>query len=298
MQQYRKYFISEQAIDSGSTQPNWGIDVLNVGHNIHPANALYPDKAHPHAYALDWEKGRVLNEYQLIYIASGSGIFEAEHIGTVSIKSGTVFLLFPGIWHRYKPLDKTGWEEYWIGFKGHYPEYLMNQDCFNANNPLINIGFNNEFLNVFNNLINALELEVSTVQQILACYTIQLLGIVYASALLKDKPQSRKEDIVNNMRYKIHENWATPLQMEELAKQYHVSYTWFRKSFKEITGVSPGQYHLSLKLEKARQMLADTSLSISEISYLTGFVTEFHFSKIFKKKMELSPSKYRQEFKK
>jgi AraC-like DNA-binding protein len=296
MQLYRKYF-SEQIIASESDQPNWGVDVLNVGHNIHPANTAYPDKAHPNTYSFDWEKGRILNEYQLVYIASGCGIFEAEHIGTVSIRSGTVFLLFPGIWHRYKPLDESGWEEYWIGFKGHYPEYLMKQECFNADNPLINIGFNNEFLNVFNHLIDALKLEVNTVQQILSCYAIQLLGIVYASALLKEKPQSRKEDIINNLRYKIHENWSKPLHMEELANQYHVSYIWFRKAFKEIAGVSPGQYHLNLKLEKACHMLVDTNLSISEIAYLTGFVTEFHFSRIFKKKMVLSPSKYRKEFK-
>lgn len=296
MQLYRKYF-SEQIMTSENPQPNWGVDVLNVGHNIHPADAAYPDKAHPNTYGFDWEKGRVLNEYQLVYIASGCGVFEAEHIGTVSIKSGTVFLLFPGIWHRYKPLEDSGWEEYWIGFKGHYPEYLMKQECFNANNPLINIGFNNEFLNVFNHLIGALKSEVSTVQQVLSCYAIQLLGIVYASALLKEKPQSRKENIINNLRYKIHENWSKPLHMEELAKQYHVSYIWFRKAFKEIAGVSPGQYHLNLKLEKACQMLVDGNLSISEIAYLTGFITEFHFSRIFKKKIMMSPSKYRKEFK-
>lgn len=297
MQLYRKYFTDEQAIDSARTQPDWGVNVLNMGHNIHPADTSYPDKAHPQPYNFEWENGRVLNEYQLVYIAAGSGTFETEHLGSVIIKPGTVFLLFPGVWHRYRPLRDSGWEEYWVGFGGHYPEYLMSQECFNPHNPLLYIGFNSEFLNVFNNLINTLNTGLNTYPQILSCLTIQILGIVYASALLKEKPQSHKEDVINNLRYKIHEDWDKPLNMEELADQYHISYTWFRKAFKEISGVSPGQYHLNLKIDKACQMLKETELPIAQIALATGFVTEFHFSRIFKKKITLAPSRYRQQFK-
>jgi transcriptional regulator GlxA family with amidase domain len=82
--------------------------------------------------------------------------------------------------------------------------------------------------------------------------------------------------------------------MEELAAQHNVSYVWFRKAFKEVTGTSPGQYLLNLKLEKACQMLNETELTISEVAYLTGFVSEYHFSKIFKKKIKVSPSRYRE----
>ncbi|WP_449436448.1 AraC family ligand binding domain-containing protein [Pedobacter steynii] len=39
-----------------------------------------------------------------------------------------MFLLFPGVWHRYKPHPKYGWEEYWVGFNGTYPDELIKKE--------------------------------------------------------------------------------------------------------------------------------------------------------------------------
>ncbi|TZF84127.1 AraC family transcriptional regulator [Pedobacter sp. BS3] len=294
MELYRKYFTVEQLEQIAQTKPDWGVNVLNVGHNIHPRNKKYPDTNHPNPYCFDWNEGRVLNEYQLVYIASGGGVFEAEKVGSVIVDPGTVFLLYPGVWHRYKPLYDKGWEEYWVGFNGHYAEYLMRQECFDPDTPLIHMGFNTDFLNIFIRLIDTLRFEGVAFSQISSCLTIQLLGLVYASALLKERPHNRKEQMINNLRYKMHENWASGLTMEELAAQHNVSYIWFRKAFKEVVGISPGQYYLNLKLEKACQMLKETVLTVSEIAFLTGFVSEYHFSRIFKKKIGFSPSKYRE----
>ena len=295
MDTFRKYFDNEQLVRLSEMKPNWGVNILNVGHNIHPANKIYPDVNHPNPYYFDWENGRILNEFQLVYISSGSGIFEAEHVGKVIIESGTVFLLFPGIWHRYKPFQEKGWEEYWVGFNGHYADYLMQQDCFNPNTPLIHIGFNTEFYNVFLRLIDTLKQENIAYSQIATCLTIQLLGLVYASSLLKEKSPNRKEHIINNVRYKIHDSWSKLLSMEELANQHNVSYVWFRKAFKEIIGVSPGQYLLKIKIEKACQMLVDSELSVSDIAHQCGFDSFYHFSTLFKKKIKMCPSKYREQ---
>ena len=296
MNLFRKYFSAEQLARLGELQPNWGVNILDIGHYIHPANKKYPDIDHPNPYFFDWEKGRRLDEYQLVYIASGCGVFEAEHIGSVIVEPGTVLMLFPGVWHRYKPSLEKGWEEYWVGFNGHYAEYLMKQECFNQDTPLIYIGFNSEFYDVFIRLIDTLKYEGIAYSQIATCLTIQLLGLVYASALLKEKSPNRKELIINNVRFKIHENWSNTITMEELAAQHNVSYIWFRKAFKDIIGVSPGQYLLNIKIKKACQMLKETELTVSQIANLNGFVSNFYFSRIFKNKIKMTPSKYREKY--
>ncbi|MDE3237051.1 MAG: AraC family transcriptional regulator [Bacteroidota bacterium] len=277
-------------------EPTWGITILHAGHNVHPPQNTYPDQyLHPPNYYFGWEKGRVLEEFQLVFIAAGSGIFEAEHVGRVVIESGTVFLLFPGVWHRYRPAVDTGWEEYWVGFKGSFADHLMSQECFRYDAPLIHVGFNIELLNIFIRLMDTLKFEGTAFSQIASCQTIQLLGLVYASALLKEKCNNRKVNIINNIKYKIHEQWASSFEMEELAIQQHVSYAWLRKAFKEITGISPGQYLLNIKIEKASQMLGETDLSIAEVAAAAGFLSDHHFSRYFKKKMKVSPSKYREQ---
>jgi len=294
MDQFRKYFNVAQLAIIAESEPNWGLSVLNVGYNKHDAYQQYPDISHPEPYRFDWNAGRILNEFHLVYIASGSGIFEAEEVGVVNVESGTVFLLFPGVWHHYKPVEEKGWEEYWVGFSGTFADHLMKQECFNPDAPLIHLGFNTEFLNVFTRLLDTLKHQGVAFTQIASGLTIQLLSLVYASALEKRKQCGRKEQVVNNIRYKIHEQWASEISMEVLARQHHVSYVWFRKSFKEIVGVSPGQYHLNLKIEKACLMLKETNCQISEVAHASGFVSEFHFSKLFKKKMNKSPSAYRE----
>ena len=295
MDTFRKYFDVDRLAQLTGLEPNFGVNVLSVGHNIHSANKKYPDADHPNHYCFDWSKGRVLDEYQLVYIANGGGIFESENLTEVVVDPGTVFLLFPNIWHRYKPLEEKGWEEYWVGFNGQYAEYLMKQDCFNSDTSLIHMGFNNDFINVFGRLIDTLKFEGVAYSQMSSCLTIHLLGLVYASALMKEKSSNRKEQIINNIRYKIHENISASLDMEDLAAQHHVSYVWFRTAFKEIVGTSPGQYQLNLKIEKACRMLKETDLPISEIAFINGFESEYHFSRIFKKKSGLSPSAYKNQ---
>jgi len=298
MELFRKYINARQVGEPSEVQPNMGVNVLNVGHNIHPANKDYPDTNHPNSYFFNWKEGRVLKEYQLVYIAAGSGVFEAKQVGKVSVEPGSVFLLFPDTWHTYHPVKEQGWEEFWVGFNGPYAEYLMKQECFNPNNPLIHMGFNTEFLHIFMRLIDTVKLEGTAFSQIASCLAVQLLGLVYASALLKEKPQNRKENIINNIRFKIHDNLFEEVSLEELALQQNVSYVWFRKAFKQVTGISPGQYLLNLKIEKASHMLTESDKPISDVAFDTGFISEAHFSKIFKKKMKMAPSAFRKRFRK
>ncbi|HZX73643.1 MAG TPA: helix-turn-helix transcriptional regulator, partial [Cyclobacteriaceae bacterium] len=63
--------------------------------------------------------------------------------------------------------------------------------------------------------------------------------------------------------------------------------------FKTYTGISPGQYLLQLKIERAKMLLADPTKSIKTISYELNFESMFYFSKLFKEKTGLSPENYR-----
>lgn len=68
-----------------------------------------------------------------------------------------------------------------------------------------------------------------------------------------------------------------------------------KASFKKYTGLSPNQYHLSLRIQHAIYLLNNTDLSIKEISFNLGFCSIFYFSKVFKEKTRQNPSCYRQK---
>ena len=288
----RKYFekvVAENAL----VRPNWGVVVLNVGHNLHPARTPYPDHGHPGDYYFDWQKGRTLNEFQLVYIAQGQGSFESTGNQSTIVEAGTVFLLFPGVWHRFQPSKETGWEEFWVGFKGPYAEYLMTQTCIKPEAPLLNIGFNTEFFHIFSRLVDTVRYEDTNFQELTSCLTIQLLSLVYASSLTVDSTQNRRKQLIDRARFRIHEHEEQAIDMQELARELHVSYAWFRREFKEILGIAPGQYHLELRLNRARQLLRETTLSVGQIAAQTGFGSEFYFSRIFKNKTGIPPLQFR-----
>ncbi|AUD03376.1 hypothetical protein [Spirosoma pollinicola] len=79
MHSYRKYFTDLQLQQLIEAAPTWGVDIRTVGHNVHPPQKPYPDTNHPNHYYFDWEKGRILDEFQLVYIAHGKGVFETDY---------------------------------------------------------------------------------------------------------------------------------------------------------------------------------------------------------------------------
>jgi DNA-binding IclR family transcriptional regulator len=84
-----------------------------------------------------------------------------------------------------------------------------------------------------------------------------------------------------------------PIDMRQLAENLYVSYSWFRKVFKEQTGEAPAEYHLNRRIEKACERLRSTDLTVRQISEELGFKNQNHFSALFKRKTGASPSAFR-----
>lgn len=93
----------------------------------------------------------------------------------------------------------------------------------------------------------------------------------------------------------IHENYYEKLTINDLAKAANLSRSIFIKKFKEICGLPPLEYITVKRIEAAEQMLANTKLSILEISFKCGFYDSSHFAKKFIKKNGISPYEYRKK---
>lgn len=91
----------------------WGTAVNSVGFQEVGPGEPYPPGNHPSRYLFSEERGRILQEYQLLYITKGQGRFRSASLPhQVSVPQGSLLLLFPGEWHTYRPLEETGWREY------------------------------------------------------------------------------------------------------------------------------------------------------------------------------------------
>jgi len=96
----------------------------------------------------------------------------------------------------------------------------------------------------------------------------------------------------------IRENYNKDLNMAVVSNHISMNYSLFSCTFKQYTGSNFVNYLKELRIEKAKQLLADTDMKIIEISQTIGYENEKHFMKIFKAECGVSPSEYRKNMQK
>lgn len=272
----------------------WGLTVSTVGYEEIGVADSYPTRGHADGYYFDIEKGRVLNEYQLLYITEGEGIFNSAHAKDIPLKAGDLFLLFPGEWHNYHPTGKNGWKSYWIGFKGKNVDDRVKAGFLSVDKPIYHVGFSADIIRLYEEAYKRAQEEAPYSQQILAGIVNHLVGLMYAlERSMELSKDHTRVDMINLARLRIRESLEVDLTIQQVAEELGVSYSNFRKLFKEFTGISPALYQQDLRLQRAKELLATTTLSIKEIAYRLRFESPDYFSSKFKIKTGKKPSEFR-----
>jgi len=271
----------------------WGIVCTTVGYQQAPPKSPYPVSGHPITHNFTINRGRILNEFQLVYIIKGSGYFESHSCPRTKIMAGTVIMIFPNEWHNYYPDRETGWDEYWVGFKGSNIEKRIEEGFFSKSDPLFKIGISQSLIGFYEDIISYVEEERSGYQQLISSIAFHILSLVYYKNSNKNYINNPVEEKVQQARILMRETVLNPLSPEDIAKKIGVGYSWFRKMFKEYTGISPAQYQLQVKLIKAKELLNSSNMTISEIAYELGFENISQFSTFFKSKEGVTASDFK-----
>lgn len=276
-----------------SADESWGLNVLNTGCTRIAAGSSYPYDTHPAHHYFNWEKGRILHEFQVIYITEGSGIFESKSGGKQTITAGSIILLFPEERHRYKPDKKTGWDEYWVGFNGPIAKNLLSKKFFTPANPVIPVGYHDSLLHLFQEIIDKTKEEKAGYQPLIAGTVFHLLGYIHSLSQQEKFSGQDVAAIVDKARLLFRSNIEQNISPVDVAHELQISYSRFRKIFKEYTGLAPGQFQIQLKIHKAKELLTNTTKSVKEIAFELNFESNFYFSKLFKEKVGITPVQFR-----
>jgi AraC-like DNA-binding protein len=278
---------------------NWGLFITTVGEShFGPGCTAYPPAGHPKGYGFLAPEGRLLDEYQVIYISAGSGWFRSAASGRVKINAGSVIFLFPGVWHSYGPAAGTGWNEHWVGFNGEMAQRWVRHRFFTPGQPVLRAGEENKLLGLFSSLMESTRSNHPALQQIMAGTTESVLALLYSAQQSTLAGDDSGLQVIHQALARMREAGGTVLSMPDLASDLKVGYRWFRRAFAHHTGLSPHQYSLDIRLTRARDLLAQTSLPIKEIGARLGFEEPQYFCKLFHKKVGLTPGDWRAQARK
>jgi AraC-like DNA-binding protein len=291
---YNDFAIDFKYLLVSERDQKFGLTVNTVGFQPIAPYAAYPSVEHPKSYYFNPEKGRILSEYQIVYISKGKGFFKSESTKKTNISKGQVIILFPGQWHTYCPMRETGWNEYYIGFEGEIIDNIVENGFISPQNQILNVGINEDLVQLFSTAIKIAKEDKTAAQQNLAGLVFNIFGNILFLAQNKNFEIKDTAQKIERAKVIMLENINKEIDAKEIAENLGISYSLFRKTFKEYTGYAPAQYFQELKLRKAKELLTETTMPIKEISYELNFSSYEYFLSFFKKRVKFTPTEYRE----
>ena len=162
---------------------------------------------------------------------------------------------------------------------------------------IVNIGQNVIIEGIFQNLIQVQKDQKKGAQALLATSIFHILSVVNFKILNYNDRENPILLKINEAKEILRNDIEAKISPEEVAERIGISYSLFRRIFKENVGTSPAQYQMDIRLKRAQELLATTNYSIAKIAGILGFTDTAQFSTFFRKRQNMTPRDYRNKYK-
>lgn len=283
----------------------WGLYLTGAGFCRVEPNQPYPPKGHPDVYNFRWETGRILPEYQILLIADGSGTFESSKSELTTVRSGDVMLLFPGLWHRYRP-GEHGWKEYWLSWNGEILYRILKQGLLDPRRSVLTVEKPDLILAAFQRIIAHVQAHPADNSNVLSAYAMEVLTLALqseqttrlpaAAALPVEYAHSVDDPIVFKALQIVWNHSYRDFRVDDLVARLPVTRRTLERKFAQTMRRSIGDEITRCRLERAKHLLTNTALPIKHIALSVGFPDTDRMCSVFRQELSLTPSRYRKQF--
>lgn len=284
--------MSRFSLLSFETVSNETEDLIStIGYQEVAPQQDYPVKVIPKRYGFSMDKGRRLGEFQLVYITGGTGMF-TDSDGSRVITPGNLILLRPGYWHSYRPNKDIGWTEYYIGFNG--PTFRADVDRFfkDRKGP-IELGLSATLVDLFEQALFYAERQCDQTMPMLQAIVIHMLSLINYNLATKNRNDDKVVLAINSVKQHMANHLSEQIDIQAIASEMGMSYTWLRRMFRKNTGMAPAQYLQQLRIHSSMYFLRNSSLPVKNIALDCGFSTSEYFCTVFQQAVGMSPGAYR-----
>lgn len=281
---------------------DWGLHVSGAGAARIRAGEPYPPAGHPELYGFSWARGRTLPEFSLIFVSEGEGVFESLATGKQPVTAGTAMLLFPGMWHRYRPLTSTGWAEWWVAFSGDHIDRLIAKQFFSAHAPLVRLGHPAPLRAIFEKIVGQLHDACAGGPHVLAAHVLEILALLAQESQSRGGPPKQPccpaipaandRHVTEALRIIWTESHAE-LTVRRLARRLGLSARSLERRFHRCLDRTIRDTIRECRVARAERLLAETNLSISSVVTAAGFCSYDGMRRALMKSKGYAPSQLR-----
>ncbi len=122
-----------------------------------------------------------------------------------------------------------------------------------------------------------------------------ILHSLSLTAHMHNLSQNEFTTIMEGIRYIENDSEQTK-SIVEIAEMCHVSASYFRSLFKKYSGLSPTDYRIAKKIERAKELITNDKMTVTEVAYKLNFKNVPYFSRLFKAKVGMTPNEYQKKY--
>ena len=220
---------------------------------------------------------------ELLYVARGSLNITIDGKNYV-LQEGQISILFPYLTHSYQSAPESD-----VLFFLFDPSVIAFTNTMLTKHPVYPIMDGKPYATM---LLRALEMRKQGKMKTATAYLNAVLGELLAVAQLTDAPETSGRTVVKVLEY-CAEHFTEPITLKTLADALFISQSYVSKIFSDKLRYSFREYINSLRINKAKELLTDSPMPISEVTYTCGFSNQSSFNRVFQDFCGCTPREYR-----
>lgn len=241
------------------------------------------------------------NHVEMGFILSGKGRYKIDDV-IYTVEEGDMLIINPGMYHQALT-DRNGKPtvEFFVGFTDVGFRGMKANHFDIVEGPILHT--EGELRQKLFRIASSMETENEVLKQgryfMLRAYLVQMLLILIREQAEPIKPKKgyafesvSKKYVVEQIVNYFEDHYAEKISLDQIAENMYLSPFYISKIFKSETGDTPIRHLINIRLERAKELLENGECnSIQEVAAMVGYDDAYHFSKLFKKKYNIPPSR-------
>lgn len=244
-----------------------------------------------------------IESYSMHIVKEGAVRVEWDQASSVTLSEGDIFCLYPKRTYTYYAMeDEAPPKMCWMVIDGPRASEMLELTGLSVDHPFLKSKWTPEAERALQGLLGLMrsggeELDNANV------LSLEMQSLLYRlfAALCRTIPKAHSQEpadwVKQSMSY-IRQHASEGITVRQAARAAGMNRTYYSVAFAEKTGQSPSDFITQVRLDRAKQLLAETDATITEVAYTTGYSSLYAFTRTFKNRLSVTPTAYRENARK